>query len=97
MCSDDLCIAGSQYDRDVRVIPVDFTQGQSVYDDIQAEISDLDIGILGTNILIKACIHCTQRLPLIFCFWNKSPNCFVLEFQKLLQCMQVFIMICQLL
>ena len=25
---------------------------------------------------LKACI---------FCFWNKSPNCFVLEFQKLLQ------------
>ena len=26
--------------------------------------------------------HKFQRLPLIFCFWNKSPNCFVLEFQK---------------
>ena len=34
--------------------------------------------------------HKFQRLPLIFCFWNKSPNCFVLEFQKLLQCMQTF-------
>ena len=52
VCSDGLCIAGSQYDRDVRVIPVDFTQGQSVYDDIQAEISDLDIGILGKDTLI---------------------------------------------
>ena len=26
--------------------------------------------------------HKFQRLSLIFCFWNKSPNCFVLEFQK---------------
>ena len=34
--------------------------------------------------------HKFQRLPLIFCFWNKSPNSFVLEFQKLLQCMQAF-------
>ena len=42
-----LCIAGSQYNRDVRIIPVDFTQGQSVYGGIQTEISDLDIGILG--------------------------------------------------
>ena len=49
VCSDSLCIAGSQYNRDVRVIPVDFTQGQSVYSDIQAEISDLDIGILGKD------------------------------------------------
>ena len=29
------------------MIPVDFSEGQSVYDDIQAEISDLDIAILG--------------------------------------------------
>ena len=34
--------------------------------------------------------HKFQRLPLIFCFWNKSPNCFVWEFQKLLQYMQAF-------
>ena len=32
--------------------------------------------------------HKFQRLPLIFCFWNKPPNCFILEFQKLLQCME---------
>ena len=29
------------------MIPVDFSEGQNVYDDIQAEISDLDIAILG--------------------------------------------------
>ena len=42
---------GSKYNRDVRVIPVDFSEGQSVYDDIQAEISDLDIAILGIHYL----------------------------------------------
>ncbi|XP_019858238.1 PREDICTED: very-long-chain 3-oxoacyl-CoA reductase-like isoform X6 [Amphimedon queenslandica] len=40
----------SKYNRDVRVIPVDFSEGQSVYDDIQAEISDLDIAILVNNV-----------------------------------------------
>ena len=42
-----LLLVESKYDCDVRVIPVDFSDGQSVYEDIQAEISDLDIGILG--------------------------------------------------
>ena len=40
-------LVGSKYNRDVRVVPVDFSMGQSVYEDIQAEISDLDVGILG--------------------------------------------------
>ena len=39
--------AGDQYNREVRVIPVDFSEGQSVYADIQAEISDLDVAVLG--------------------------------------------------
>ena len=42
-----IILVESKYDCDVRVIPVDFTDGQSVYEDIQAEISDLDVGILG--------------------------------------------------
>ena len=29
------------------MIPVDFSEGQSVYADIQAEISDLDVAVLG--------------------------------------------------
>ena len=43
-------ISGNQYNREVRVIPVDFTDGQSVYADIQAEISDLDVAVLGEKI-----------------------------------------------
>ena len=39
--------SGDQYNREVRVIPVDFSDGQSVYADIQAEISDLDVAVLG--------------------------------------------------
>ena len=43
-----VCVStGNQYNREVRVIPVDFTDGQSVYADIQAEISDLDVAVLG--------------------------------------------------
>ena len=45
--------SGDQYNREVRVIPVDFSDGQSVYADIQAEISDLDVAVLGKTI-------CTQ-------------------------------------
>ena len=40
------------------MIPVDFNEGQNVYDDIQAEISDLDIAILGI-------LHYTIKSPLI--------------------------------
>ena len=39
--------SGDRYNREVRVIPVDFSDGQSVYADIQAEISDLDVAVLG--------------------------------------------------
>ena len=43
---------GDRYNREVRVIPVDFNDGQSVYADIQAEISDLDVAVLGETITI---------------------------------------------
>ena len=39
--------SGERYNREVRLIPVDFSDGQSVYADIQAEISDLDVAVLG--------------------------------------------------
>ncbi len=42
-----LLYLGEGYGREVRTVSVDFSQGQSVYDDIQAEISDLDVAILG--------------------------------------------------
>ena len=38
---------GDTYGREVRVVQVDFAKGQEVYSDIQAEISDLDIAVLG--------------------------------------------------
>ena len=42
-----LVFKGEKYKREVRVITVDFSDGQSVYSDIQAEISDLDVAVLG--------------------------------------------------
>ena len=44
-------MAGEKYGRDVRVIPVDFTKGQEVYEAIQAEISDLDVAVLGKAVV----------------------------------------------
>ena len=45
MCS--LVCAGNLYNRKVLIIPVDFTDGQQVYEDIGKQLADLDIGILG--------------------------------------------------
>ncbi len=45
-------VLGERYGREVRVLSVDFSQGQQVYDDIQAEISDLDVAILGEYIVL---------------------------------------------
>ena len=42
-----LLTAGKNYRREVRVIPVDFTKGQKLYSGIEAEISDLDVAVLG--------------------------------------------------
>ena len=41
---------GERYNREVKIVSVDFSQGQSVYDDIQAEISDLDVAVLGERV-----------------------------------------------
>ena len=40
----------------MRIVAVDFTKGQSVYEDIQSEISDLDVGVLGTIVIFIAII-----------------------------------------
>ena len=36
------------YGKDVLIIPVDFTRGQQVYEEIAKQLTGLDIGILGT-------------------------------------------------
>ena len=48
-----------KHNREVRIIPVDFSDGQELYPRIAEELQDLDIGVLGT---------CT-----IFCLATVSP------------------------
>ena len=36
-----------KYGREVRIIPVDFSDGQEIYPRIAEELQDLDIGVLG--------------------------------------------------
>ena len=38
----------------MRIVAVDFTNGQSVYEDIQSEISDLDVAVLGITVIFIA-------------------------------------------
>ena len=33
------------------IIPVDFTDGQQVYEGIAKQLADLDIGVLGTTVV----------------------------------------------
>ena len=40
-------LTGNLYNRKVLIVPVDFTDGQQVYEDIAKQLADLDIGILG--------------------------------------------------
>ena len=51
----NVCVE-NRYNREVRVIPIDFTEGQSVYADIQAEISDLDVAVLGNPLLLYSVV-----------------------------------------
>ena len=37
----------NKYNREVRIIPVDFSKGQVVYEDIETKLNDLDIAVLG--------------------------------------------------
>ena len=46
-----LLVTEEKYGREVRIIPVDFTKGQEVYSAIQAEISDLDVAVLGEAVV----------------------------------------------
>ena len=46
-CTRNVCCIGDKYGREVRIIPVDFSDGQVVYPKIAEELKDLDIGILG--------------------------------------------------
>jgi hypothetical protein len=46
-----LYAAGNLYNRKVLIIPVDFTDGQQVYENIAKQLADLDIGILGMYFL----------------------------------------------
>ena len=39
-----------KYDREVIVIPVDFSDGMEVYPNIAEQLNDLDIGVLGTQL-----------------------------------------------
>ena len=43
---------GEKYGRDVRVIPVDFSEGQHIYPALAEQIQDLNIGILSMLIHI---------------------------------------------
>ena len=60
-------ISGNQYNREVRVIPVDFTDGQSVYAHIQAEISDLDVAVLGEK---PTCCHSFSVVKVLACCYS---------------------------
>ena len=44
----NILYSGNLYNRKVLIIPVDFTDGQPVYENIAKQLADLDIGILGT-------------------------------------------------
>ena len=39
-----------KYNREVLVVPVDFSKGQEVYNDIRGELRELDIGVLVNNV-----------------------------------------------
>ena len=40
-------ITEDKYNRECRVIPVDFTAGLDIYSDISDQLSGLDVGVLG--------------------------------------------------
>lgn len=42
-----LCFSENKYNREVRIVVVDFTDGQEVYPRMAEELKDMDIGILG--------------------------------------------------
>ena len=40
-------ISEDKYNRECRVIPVDFSAGLDIYSDISDQLSGLDVGVLG--------------------------------------------------
>lgn len=42
-----LCVSGTKYDVKVRTIAADFSQGQSVYSNIENELRNIPVAILG--------------------------------------------------
>ena len=42
---------GEKYGREVRVIAVDFSEGQEIYPQLEEQLRDLDIGVLGRKTL----------------------------------------------
>ena len=57
-----------KYNREVRIIPVDFSEGHEIYPRIADELQDLDIGVLS-----KACNSFFKPLSLL-CSWTHSPH-----------------------
>ena len=43
----------SKYSREVKVVAVDFSDGQDVYPQIAEELKDLEIGVLGKEMSVK--------------------------------------------
>ena len=62
------------YNREVRIVSVDFSQAQVVYPNIAEQIRDIDVGILGefffyqkvimyySNMVIKDCIDAVNNV-----------------------------------
>ena len=44
---DYILISEDKYNRECRVIPVDFSSGLDIYSDISDQLSGLDVGVLG--------------------------------------------------
>ena len=40
-------LAEQKYSREVRIIPVDFSNGMEIYPDLAEQLKDLDIGVLS--------------------------------------------------
>lgn len=49
-----LFISGQKYDRQVIIIAVDFTDGQSVYLKLAEQLNDLNIGVLSEWVILLA-------------------------------------------
>ena len=46
-------LSGQEYDKEVLVIPVDFSHGYEIYEEISKQLQGLDIGALGKQKMLK--------------------------------------------